>query len=68
MSSSILTGREVEILQYVMRGYIDKQTACELGLSTQTVKNCVHLIMIKLQAKTRTEAVVTAIRQGALAL
>ena len=61
---SPLTPREIEILQYIAKGYLNKQIAAELGISEQTIKNHVTSILRKLNANARTEAVVVAIRQG----
>ena len=61
---SPLTPREVEILNYIAQGYLNKQIAAELGISEQTIKNHVTSILRKLNANARTEAVVVAIRQG----
>lgn len=61
---SPLTPREIEILEYVARGFLNKQIAAELGISEQTIKNHVTSILRKLNANARTEAVVVAIKQG----
>ncbi|MFA5308094.1 MAG: response regulator transcription factor [Dehalococcoidales bacterium] len=61
---SPLTPREIEILEYIAQGYLNKQIAAELGISEQTIKNHVTSILRKLNANARTEAVVVAIRQG----
>jgi two-component system, NarL family, response regulator DegU len=61
---SPLTPREIEILQYIGQGYLNKQIAAELGISEQTIKNHVTSILRKLNANARTEAVVVAIKQG----
>jgi two-component system response regulator DegU len=61
---SPLTPREIEILQFIAQGYLNKQIAAELGISEQTIKNHVTSILRKLNANARTEAVVVAIKQG----
>jgi two-component system response regulator DegU len=61
---SPLTPREIEILQYIAQGYLNKQIAAELGISEQTIKNHVTSILRKLNANASTEAVVVAIKQG----
>ena len=63
-----LTSRETEILNYMARGYLNKQIAVELGISEQTIKNHVTSILRKLNANARTEAVVVAIKQGLISL
>jgi two-component system response regulator DegU len=61
---SPLTPREIQILEYIAKGYLNKQIAAELGISEQTIKNHVTSILRKLNANARTEAVVVAIKQG----
>ncbi len=63
-----LTPREMEILNYIARGYLNKQIAAELDISEQTIKNHVTSILRKLNANARTEAVVVAIKQGLISL
>ncbi len=65
---SPLTPREIEILDYVARGFLNKQIAIELGISEQTIKNHVTSILRKLNANARTEAVVLAIKQGMITI
>jgi two-component system response regulator DegU len=65
---SPLTPREIEILDYIARGYLNKQIAIELGISEQTIKNHVTSILRKLNANARTEAVVLAIKQGVISI
>lgn len=61
---SPLTPREGEILDYIARGYINKQIADKLSISEQTVKNHMSSILRKLDASDRTQAVVLAMRHG----
>ncbi len=56
-----LTPRELEILNYVANGYMNKQIAYKLGISEQTIKNHMSFILRKLDANDRTQAVVMAI-------
>ncbi len=63
-----LTARETKILNYVARGYSNKQIAAELTISEQTVKNHVANIMTKLNARARTQAVVIAVQQGLISI
>jgi len=65
---SPLTPREIEILNYIAQGYLNKQIAVELGISEQTIKNHVTSILRKLNANARTEAVVVAIKQGLISI
>ena len=63
-----LTPREKEILNYIAKGYLNKQIAAELNISEQTIKNHVTSILRKLNANVRTEAVVVAIKQGLISI
>jgi len=51
-----LTSRELEILDYLSRGYLYKEIASELNISKETVKKHIHNIYDKLHVQTRTEA------------
>ncbi len=59
-----LTSRELEILSYAARGYINRQIADKLGISEQTIKNHMSSILRKLDASDRTQAVVLALHNG----
>jgi len=59
-----LTARELEVLGYAARGYINKQIAHQLGVSEQTIKNHMTSILRKLDANDRTQAVVLALHYG----
>lgn len=59
-----LSPREMEILEHVTLGMINKEIANELGISQQTVKNHMTSILKKLNVKDRTQAAVTALRRG----
>jgi len=63
-----LTARETEILNYVAQGYSNKQIAAELTISEQTIKNHIASIMVKLNARARTQAVVIAAQQGFISI
>ena len=65
---SPLTPREIEILNYIAQGYLNKQIASQLGISEQTIKNHVTSILRKLNANARTDAVVVAIKQGLISI
>jgi len=62
-AESVLTPREMEILEMICRGASNKDIARELGISYQTVKNHVTAILHKLGVKDRTQAVLYAIRR-----
>ncbi|MFC1992413.1 response regulator transcription factor [Chloroflexota bacterium] len=59
-----LTSREIQILNYIAKGYTNKRIALEIDISANTVKNFISGILTKLNAADRTEAVVTAIKHG----
>jgi DNA-binding NarL/FixJ family response regulator len=59
-----LTDREREILSMLARGLTNPQIAERLMISVSTVNFHVHNILDKLGAKTRTEAVTIAAREG----
>jgi NarL family two-component system response regulator LiaR len=59
-----LTDREREILSMLARGLTNPQIAERLMISVSTVNFHVHNILDKLGAKTRTEAVTIAVREG----
>jgi DNA-binding NarL/FixJ family response regulator len=55
--TDVLTEREIEVLNYIAAGKLDKEIARELGRSTNTVKHHVANIYRKLGASNRAEAV-----------
>lgn len=59
-----LTGREREVLAQVAKGLRNWQVAQSLCISEATVENHLHRIFVKLEVKTRTEAVMVALRNG----
>ncbi len=65
---SPLTPRETQILNYMAKGYLNKQIAGMLDISEQTIKNHVTSILRKLDANARTQAVITAVRRGIISL
>lgn len=65
---SPLTAREREVLQLLAEGLANKHIALRLGISDHTVKFHVNAIMGKLNAQSRTDAVVRATRLGLIML
>lgn len=59
-----LTEREQEVLDLVARGYPNARVARHLGVSEKTVRNHVSVILAKLPAATRAEAVALARDNG----
>ena len=63
-----LTAREIEVLQLLAEGLPNKTIAKRLNISDHTVKFHVNAILRKLDAQSRTEAVVRASRLGLILL
>ena len=59
-----LTPRETEVLSLMANGLSDKLIAARLSIARSTVSNHVTIILLKLDAANRTEAVAIAIRDG----
>lgn len=59
-----LSKRELEILELISWGYSDKEIACNLNISARTVQTHVTRIVVKLNARNRTNAVANYIRQN----
>ncbi len=63
-----LTARELDVLRLVGDGLPNRDVAAKLHISENTVKNHMRSVHEKLGVRTRTEAVVTAVRTGLLGL
>lgn len=63
-----LTLRELQVLRLMAEGQSNKMIARELGISEHTVKFHINAILGKLNAQSRTEAVVRATRLGLILL
>jgi len=61
-----LTAREQRILELMADGHANESIARELDLTIGTVKNYIHVILLKLHVKDRTAAVAVATRDGRL--
>jgi DNA-binding NarL/FixJ family response regulator len=59
-----LTGREVDVLRLIARGFANAEIAEHLHLSEGTVRNHVSAIFAKLDVSDRTQAAILAIRHG----
>jgi len=59
-----LTDRELQILSLAAKGYTNKAIAVQLGISDRTVQNHLANIFQKLNAQSRTEAVMRAVSLG----
>ena len=63
---NILTNRERDVLIYVARGLTNKEIADQLCTSTSAVKVFLHQAYVKMGARNRAQAVVRAIKSGAI--
>lgn len=63
-----LTAREHEVVQLMAEGLSNKQIGDRLGISAHTAKFHVNAVLGKLDASTRTEAVVRAVQRGVVML
>lgn len=61
-----LTERELELLRLMASGYSNRELADLVQLKEGTVKNLVSSILLKLQARDRTRAVLLALERGLL--
>jgi DNA-binding NarL/FixJ family response regulator len=59
-----LTSRELEVLALVAKGFTNKAIGVQLGISDRTVQGHLAHIFDKLQASSRTEAVMRAVSLG----
>jgi DNA-binding NarL/FixJ family response regulator len=67
-ASSPLTPREEEVLQLIADGCLTSEVAAGLFISGKTVKNHLASIYEKLEARDRTQAVLSAVRSGIIRL
>ena len=59
-----LSKRQTQVLQYAAEGLTRRETAISLGISPDTVRQHRYVVMLKLNAKSMTQAVAIAIREG----
>lgn len=59
-----LTAREQEVLQLLVRGRSNKEIGAQLFISEETVKSHLKTLFAKLKVRDRTEAAISAVRQG----
>ena len=60
----VLSRREMDVLEWVVRGYSNKQIARELSIDETTVKTHMHRIFEKLNVRDRTQAAIFALQRG----
>jgi DNA-binding NarL/FixJ family response regulator len=58
------TAREVEVLQLISDGLVNREIGVRLFLSEETVKSHVRHLLAKLQARSRAHAVAVGFRRG----
>jgi DNA-binding NarL/FixJ family response regulator len=63
-----LTERQLQILALVARGLTNRQVGEALGISELTVRNHMRAVLRKLHSRDRTQAVVTALSAGWIAI
>lgn len=68
MKNSILTKREREVFELLMKNYDTSEIANELRISDKTVRNHISNAMQKLGVKGRAGAVIELLRLGELSL
>ena len=61
------THREVEVLQLISDGLVNREIGERLFLSEETVKSHVRHLLAKLQARSRAHAVAVGLRRGLIA-
>lgn len=61
------TPREIEVLQLVADGLVNREIGVRLFLSEETVKSHVRHLLAKLQARSRAHAVAVGFRRGLIA-
>jgi DNA-binding NarL/FixJ family response regulator len=59
-----LTEREQQVLALIAQGHPTREVAEELCYSERTVKNVLHDVVTKLNARSRSQAVAHAVREG----
>ena len=64
LSFSRLTSREQQVLRLVAEGLPTREVAKQLSYSERTIKNVLHDVVTKLNARTRSQAVAQAVREG----
>jgi DNA-binding NarL/FixJ family response regulator len=63
-TSTHLTDREQQVLSLIAAGHPTREVAQALSYSERTVKNVLHDVVTKLNARSRSQAVAFAVREG----
>lgn len=64
MAGSVLTARELEVLELIVNGQSNKEIGASLRISEATVKSHVNSVLSKLGVTDRTQAATTALQRG----
>jgi len=59
---SILTKRERQIIEFLIKGYESKEIASLLNVTDKTIRNHISNIIIKLDVKNRLQAIIKLIK------
>jgi len=62
--TTLLTDREQQVLALIADGHATREVALQLSYSERTVKNVLHDVVTKLNARSRSQAVAFAVREG----
>ena len=68
MQKAILTKREKQIFDYLIKNMTTKEIALKLGISEKTVRNHISNVMQKLGVKGRASAVIELIKLNEITL
>jgi DNA-binding NarL/FixJ family response regulator len=61
---AVLTDREQQVLRLIAAGHLTREVAQQLCYSERTVKSVLHDIVVKLNARSRSQAIAHAVREG----
>lgn len=64
LSLSRLSSRELQVLRLVAEGLPTREVATRLSYSERTIKNVIHDVTTKMNARTRSQAIAAAVREG----
>lgn len=68
MSKGILTNREREVFDLLVKNMVTTDIASKLGISSKTVRNHISNVMQKLGVKGRAAAVIELLKIGEISL
>ena len=64
LTLALLDDREQHVLRLLAQGLPTREVAARLAYSERTIKNVIHDVVTKLNARTRSQAVAHAVREG----